>query len=84
MLIQTTEQPQQQPESHLWGLHSASADAAPEESSPGGRFTRKRSNKADVLILRCEVLVTVPTIPIPGGHVKEKLTPGGRTKKHTP
>lgn len=30
------------------------------------------------------MLVTVPTIPIPGGHVKEKLTPGGTTKKHTP
>ena len=39
--------------------------------------------QADVSSLRYEVLVTVPTIPIPGGHVKEKLTPGGTTKKHT-
>ena len=39
--------------------------------------------QANVSSLRCEVLVTVPTIPIPGGHVKEKLTPGGTTKKHT-
>ena len=38
--------------------------------------------QADALSLRYEVLFTVSTIPVPGGHVKEKLTPGGTTKKH--
>ena len=41
LLTQMTEQQQQQPESHLWSLHAASGDAAPEESSPRGRFTSK-------------------------------------------
>lgn len=54
-------------------LHAASGDAGP-EPSPRGRFTSKMKQQADVLSLRCEVLFTVPTIPAPGGHVKEKLT----------
>ena len=41
LLTQMTEQQQQQPESHLWSLHAASGNAAPEESSPRGRFMSK-------------------------------------------
>ena len=56
----------------------------PGRVQPWQQIYEETKQQADVLILRCEVLVTVPTIPIPGGHVKEKLTPGGTTKKHTP
>ena len=53
-----TEQQQQQPESHLWSLHAASGDAAPEESSPRGRFTSKWSNKLmfQALGMKCSLL----------------------------